>query len=134
MLKGYSVAFFLFAVAGAACGHSYSETSTPSTTGGTAPRATVHQEAVNSIASARCKREERCDNIGPNKHYVSADGCMTQLRGEGMNELNSSSCPNGIDSAQLDKCLADIHGERCENALDALSRLSSCSTGSLCAH
>jgi hypothetical protein len=120
------------AVAVAACGHEYSESSTTTTTAA-AQTALPYQQAIDRIAGARCQRELRCDNVGANKHYVSFDGCTTQLRGEGMNELTTTECPRGLDTFQVNKCVADIQAERCENLLDTISRVSSCRTGSLCA-
>jgi hypothetical protein len=128
----HSIALFVFAAATVvACGHEYSETSSTTTTGAVAS-SPVNQQAIDAIAATRCAREARCDNVGAGKHYVSRQGCMTQLRGEGMNDLTTTACPHGLDNAQLDKCLADIRGERCENVLDTIARLSSCSRSSLC--
>jgi hypothetical protein len=120
----------LAATAASACGHEYSETSTTTTTA--ARSRPANGDAIDAIANARCERESRCDNVGPGKRYVSREGCLTQLRGEGMNDLTPVECPHGVDSPQLDKCLADVRGERCENVLDTIARLSNCSTGSLC--
>ena len=131
MTKKHSIAFLLSIAAVAACGHSYSETGATTTTAAR-PSAPANQESIEAITSARCEREARCDNVGANRHYVSSEGCMTQLRGEAMNQLTTSTCPNGIDKAQLSKCLADIRGERCENLLDTLDRQATCTTSSLC--
>jgi len=122
---------FALAIAVVACGHSYSETGATSTTAAQ-PSGPVNQRAIDAITGARCEREVRCDNVGANRHYVSREGCMTQLRGEAMNSLTTSACPNGIDRAQLDRCLADVRGERCENVLDSLDRITNCSTNALC--
>jgi hypothetical protein len=135
MSKGHSARLGLaaLAVVAAACGHEYSEADTTTTTAAT-QNAPASQRAIDAITAARCQREARCDNIGANRHYVNRTGCMTQLRGEEMNQLTTSACPNGIDNAQLDRCLADIRGEHCENALDTIERISTCSTGALCPH
>jgi hypothetical protein len=127
----HSIALFVAGAAMAvACGHEYSETSYTTTTGAIASRP-VHQEAIDAIAATRCSREARCDNVGAGRHYGSRQGCMTQLRGESISDLTTAACPH-LDNAQLDKCLADIRGERCENVLDTIARLSSCSRSSLC--
>ncbi|MGO8994592.1 MAG: DUF6184 family natural product biosynthesis lipoprotein [Polyangiaceae bacterium] len=119
---------FIAAVAVAACGRSYTET----TTAAVVPSAPVTGRAIDAIASERCQREARCENIGANRHYVSLGGCTTELRGEVMNQLTTATCPNGVNSAQLEKCLAGVRGQRCENALDALDRQTLCATTSLC--
>jgi hypothetical protein len=126
----FSVPFAL-GVAVAACGHSYSQASAPTTTS-TAVSAPASEKAVERISAARCDREMRCGNVGAGKSYVSPEGCTTEVKGKTMNDLTTSACPRGIDEMQLDKCLADIKGERCENVLDALSRLANCRTGALC--
>jgi hypothetical protein len=133
MTKAHSTALVsvLAAALVAACGHSYSQTSSTTTTAAR-PSAPVHPRAIDALASARCEREARCDNIGPNRRYVSRDGCMTQLKGEEMNALTASSCPSGIDQPQLDRCVAEVRGERCENILDSIDRLANCNTNSLC--
>lgn len=128
----FSVPFAL-GIAVAACGHSYSQAGAPTTTTGSpAASAPASDKAVERISSARCDREMRCGNVGAGKSYVNQDGCLTEVKGKTMNDLTNSACPRGIDTMQLDKCLADIKGERCENVLDALSRLSNCRTGALC--
>ncbi|MFI5302308.1 MAG: DUF6184 family natural product biosynthesis lipoprotein [Polyangiales bacterium] len=133
MRRGPSVLLFL-AVVTAACGHEYSESGTTTVTAGTPtdPASAHTARAIDEIAAARCQREARCDNVGANRHYVGNDACFTQLKGEGMNELTASACPHGLDGSQLNKCLADIRAEHCENLLDTIGRLSSCSTSSLC--
>jgi len=128
-----SYRFLALAFAGSitaiACGEQYAEQSTTTTTAAAAP---VHGGEIETIASARCAREARCDNVGAGKRYVSREGCLTELRGGEMNELTTTSCPRGVDQRALDKCLGDINGERCENAFDSFNRLNSCAKDSLC--
>jgi hypothetical protein len=134
MTRSLTIAFALATATTAAvagCGHSYSETGSTSTTAAQ-PNGPVDQRAIDAMTGARCEREARCDNVGANRHYVSREGCITQLRGEAMNSLTTSACPNGIDRAHLDRCLADVRGERCENVLDSLDRIANCSTNALC--
>ncbi len=112
------------------CAHTNGSSSTTTTA---APQdRPVSEKAVESLASARCDREATCDNVGVGKSYASREACMSNVRGKGQNDLTAASCPKGIDQAQLDKCLAEIKGERCGNPLDSLSRLNACRTGAIC--
>jgi hypothetical protein len=133
MHKSYPIVFSLLSIAAVACGHEYSESGATTTTAARAGTPT-NDRAIDAITNARCEREARCNNVGQNKTYVSNEGCLTQLRGEAMNSLTASSCPQGINGPQLDKCLADVRGERCENVLDTIGRLANCNTTALCSH
>jgi hypothetical protein len=130
--RNRAIALFLLSGLAVACGHEYAEVGATSTTSAAQPSKPVSAEAVDAIAGTRCRREMRCDNVGAARRYVSYDGCTTEIRGDAMNHLTTHACPNGIDSAQLDKCLADIRGERCSNVLDTIDRVTTCSTSSLC--
>ncbi len=57
---------------------------------------------------------------------------MEKLHADNENDLTNANCPNGISRPALDKCLADIRGERCDHPLDTLSRLNSCAKATLC--
>ena len=124
-----------FAIVGGlvACGHEYTEVGTTRVTSAVvAPSPPVDPQEIDAIALTRCKREARCENIGAGRHFGSYEGCAAELRGEAMNKLTTYACPKGIDVVQLDKCLADIRGERCSNLIDTLDRVTACSTSSLC--
>jgi len=122
----------------AACDHqdTTGSTITPATTtrttSGSTLAAPVDGHAIDELAAARCDREQTCNNVGNNKSYATRDVCVQKLRADGQNDLTNGSCPNGISRLALDKCLADIRGERCDHPLDTLSRLNSCARASLC--
>jgi hypothetical protein len=94
--------------------------------------APVSPRAVEEIASARCDREQTCNNIGADKTYATRDVCVGKLRADNQNDLTNASCPNGLSRPGLDKCLADIRGERCDHPLDTLARLNACTRSSIC--
>jgi hypothetical protein len=102
----------------------------PGTT--TTSAAAPMQSAVNDLATARCDREELCNNVGAGKKYGTRDACVNEMRAKGNADLQASACPNGVDPQQLDKCLAEVRGERCGNALDTISRLTACRTSTIC--
>jgi hypothetical protein len=129
--RSRAIALFFLSGLAVACGHEYAEVGATTTTSAR-PSEPVSGEAVDAIAGTRCRREMRCDNVGAGRRYVSYDGCTTEMRGVAMNHLTTHACPHGIDAAQLDKCLADLRGERCSNVLDTIDRVTACSTSSLC--
>ena len=117
-----------------ACAHEQDNRSpaTTTTTTGARSNAPISQSVIDAIASARCDREVTCNNVGTDKKWSNRQACISEVRGKQLNELTEASCPKGVDQTQYDKCLADIKGERCENALDTLSRLAACRTSALC--
>jgi hypothetical protein len=87
--------------------------------------------AVSSIATARCDRELRCKNIGPNEKYLSTSECVAKLQNDKRTDINAQDCPAVSDKA-LTSCLQSIRDEDCNNPLDAVSRLTACRSGNLC--
>jgi len=88
--------------------------------------------ALSSIATARCDRELRCKNVGPNEKYLSTSECVAKLQNDKRSDVNAQDCPNGISDKSLTSCLSAIRDEDCGNPLDAISRLTACRSGSLC--
>jgi hypothetical protein len=130
-LTAVSLGAFLFV----ACNHN-DAVDQPVTTGGVystpSAAAPVSPRAADEIAAARCDREQSCNNVGADRKYSTHDVCVAQLRAENQNDLTNASCPNGISSRAVEKCLADIRGEQCDHPLDTLERLRACARSSLC--
>ena len=114
-----------------ACSHDNAEPNTP---GATSVQRTDADTAIDQIANARCDREVACNNVGGDKGYASRSACMDAMRAKGKDELRVTNCPGGVVQDQLNRCVADVRGERCSNPLDTLSRLESCATGTLCSN
>lgn len=87
---------------------------------------------INELSEARCDREVRCGGVGSGKTYETRDQCIADLNHEGYEDLDADACPRGIDRRELDKCLSEIHGERCGAPLDTLERLVACRSAALC--
>ena len=87
---------------------------------------------INQLSEARCDREVRCGGIGPDKTYETRDQCIADLNHDGYDDLDADACPRGIDQRELDKCLSEIHAERCGAPLDTLERLVACRSAALC--
>jgi hypothetical protein len=94
--------------------------------------ATEGGSAIESIAEARCARDSRCDNIGPDKRYSSMEDCITRVREDWRSELDARSCPQGIVDEQLDECLSAVRGEECSSPFDTLERVTECTQGQIC--
>jgi hypothetical protein len=105
----------------------------PAETALAAPAATLDtQSASESIAEARCAREDRCTNVGADKKYSSLQDCMTRVREDWKDDLNARQCPAGTNQAQLNECLNAIRQEECSNPFDTLSRVAECTAGQIC--
>lgn len=88
--------------------------------------------AVDSIVQARCDREARCNNIGPDRTFASNEACSSRVRAEWRDELNLAECPGGIDSKELNECLQEIRNDDCNNPFDTLGRIVACRSSDLC--
>jgi hypothetical protein len=95
-------------------------------------RATEGGSAVESISEARCARESRCDNIGPDKTFSSMEDCADRVREDWREELDARACPQGIDDGQLDECLNAVRAEECSSPFDTLERVSECTQSQIC--
>jgi hypothetical protein len=102
----------------------------PSVANATPANAT--RSAAESIALSRCQREQTCNNVGDDKKYSSASDCLTRIRNDWKDDLNARECPNGVNQAQLDECLAKIRNEECGSPFDTLSRVTECTAGQIC--
>jgi hypothetical protein len=105
------------------------ETAPVATTNTASPSAASAQE---SIAEARCAREQGCGNVGENKKYSSREDCLSRIRADWKDDLNARECPNGVNRSQLDECLTAIKGEDCGNPFDTLSRVAACTKNQIC--
>lgn len=120
--------FTLVGMATVSCGNAHANSPDPVPSG---PEARL-KSATDDIVSARCSREERCNNVGDGKTYQDHEACTSKLEGSTASDLNLKDCEHGIDHAKLDTCLSKIKGEDCGNPIDTLSRLAACRTGELC--
>jgi hypothetical protein len=95
--------------------------------------APVDPGVVDRLASARCDREQACDNVGDGKRYASRHVCMEQQKGSIANDLNSYQCPRGIDGPAVQECLSAIAGEECgAHPVEAITRIDRCRNATMC--
>lgn len=88
--------------------------------------------AAESIADARCNREQKCNNIGADKKYSSVTDCLARIRNDWKDDLNARECPGGINRKELNECLTAIRDEDCGNPFDSLGRVTACTAGQIC--
>lgn len=88
--------------------------------------------AVQSIMQARCAREQRCNNIGPDREYASQQACLTRVEADWNNELSARECPGGVNQSELNECLEEIRNDDCNNPIDTLGRFAACRQSDLC--
>ena len=88
--------------------------------------------AVLSVATARCDRELKCKNIGPNEKYASTDDCIDTLQKDKVPGVNAKDCPGGVSEKDLTACLQAIRDENCGKSLDSVSQHSACRASALC--
>jgi hypothetical protein len=117
-----------------ACGSSNNKgAAVPNTsTGVTAPQQSADMKVVDQIATARCRHEQTCNNVGPGRHYESMNTCLDQMRGGTADELNAYNCPRGISSPALNHCVSSIENAQCGNLWDQLATSSDCRSQDLC--
>lgn len=95
-------------------------------------RSEAGTNAANAITAARCEREQKCDNLGSGKKYASMAECNTKLGEDLADDFNSDDCPGGIDSKELNECLAEIKNHDCKNPLDKLESAIACRESDIC--
>jgi len=88
--------------------------------------------SIAKIAAARCDREMRCGNVGPNEKYPSRSECVAKVQADKRDDIKGDECTLGISSTGLNDCLKAIRDEDCGNPLDAVARLNACRTGNIC--
>jgi hypothetical protein len=86
--------------------------------------------AADDLADARCDREQRCMEIGPEKKYSNRDHCLSVMRKEARESLGE--CHRGVDEGDVRQCLATIKDEDCGASLGSLSELKQCGMDDMC--
>ena len=92
----------------------------------------TQQGAPQLIAQARCEREQRCGNVGPDKTYASQSACVERVRADWAEDLNARECPEGIVQDELAECLEEIRNEDCSSPFDTLGRITACRASDIC--
>ena len=112
-----------------ACNHNDTPAKGVTTTGA---GVVANDEAVNKVVAARCDRAKACNQLGKDEKYADEAACKRELGHDLQADLRPNECPRGIRQEKLSNCLQEIQNEKCGNAIDKISRLTTCRTGSLC--
>jgi Family of unknown function (DUF6184) len=83
-----------------------------------------------SIASARCDRAQRCNQIGPAQRYSDRGHCMNVMRADARQMLGQ--CPRGVDEPDVRECLTEISNQDCRSVVDDLEERIACRSDDLC--
>jgi hypothetical protein len=93
---------------------------------------TMTQRAIEAITSARCEREARCKNIGPDASYATMAACKTEVRNEWKDDLDAMECGGLVDREEIEGCLHEIRNENCSNPIQTLGRMGACQSKIVC--
>jgi hypothetical protein len=128
-MKALATSAALLCVA-AACGN---EASTPyGVTYPTSAGFVSNERAIQDLSKTRCDREKNCNNLGPGRKFDSYDTCAREVEKDARATIRAEVCPYGISDNDLSICLRDVRNERCDNPLDTVARITTCSRSNLC--
>jgi Family of unknown function (DUF6184) len=122
-----------------AVGCAHDQSTPPAAVGGTqAPEAVTSAQndadrrVVDQLSQAQCSHEQKCDDVGPGKKYVSVDACTDEARGSLNSNINAYSCARGVDQDALNRCLSSVNDESCSISLGSLFSRNECAAGTIC--
>ena len=84
------------------------------------------------IAQARCEQMQRCQNIGTDKKYGDMSSCLSTVRSDWAEDLNTFECAGGFDHKELNECLSEIRTEGCDNPIAKLGSFVACRPSDIC--
>jgi len=113
-----------------ACSQDKAPPLTPAAGTAAQPQRATAEQAMDAIANARCNREQRCGNIGPDKQYSSREHCMTAA----LSDLRESlaDCQAGVDENDVRQCAGEIETQGCSGPFEGLETFIACKTDDLC--
>jgi hypothetical protein len=117
-----------------ACKKDERATTTTTTSATTESGNIRHMTAAARISGARCDREDVCDPFGEGKRFASRTDCDHGEYGRAQSELPASACANGVDDAQLGRCLESLKKQDCALLGSKLESIDDCTPSALCMH
>jgi len=91
----------------------------------------TYLELSESVAAARCEREERCGNIGPHGDFPTREECIRKPASRRLDGVNLQAC-SVVSQQRVDSCVAAIRQEACGVELNTATRLPACRSSNLC--
>ena len=86
--------------------------------------------ALNTLATARCAREQHCERVGKGKTYRDLDTCERTALQAHANDVALMQCKGPIDSKRLDACADKLEKMPCDREEVAASEI--CGSAKLC--
>jgi hypothetical protein len=90
------------------------------------------QRSTTLIATARCEREAKCNNVGERGEYVTQEDCVVSLEPATRGELDERDCPSGISEVELRECTDEIKQTDCDSPVQSIDLVTECSNEELC--
>lgn len=90
------------------------------------------QRSTTLIATARCEREVKCNNVGAEGKYVTQEDCVVSLEPATRGELDSRDCPPGVSEVELKECTEEIKQTDCDRPVQNIDLIAECSNEELC--
>jgi hypothetical protein len=112
------------AIALAACEHEDAQVNSRFATT-TAAVIVANDAAVLDVAKARCRRADECNRLGSGHKYADRDQC-TEAYANQAGDTRILTCPNGVDKARLNKCLAELADQVCDAHMGPVAAMPDC--------
>jgi hypothetical protein len=90
------------------------------------------QRSTTLIATARCEREVKCNNVGESGEYVTQEDCVVRLEPATRGELDKRDCPSGISEVELRQCTDEIKQMGCDRPVQSIDLVTECGNEELC--
>jgi len=90
------------------------------------------QRSSTLIATARCEREVKCNNVGGEGKYVTQEDCVVSLEPATRGELDNRDCAAGIAEVELKECTDEIKETDCDSPVQNIELITECSNEELC--
>jgi hypothetical protein len=91
-----------------------------------------NQKSSTLIATARCEREVKCNNVGEEGKYVTQEDCVVSLEPATRGELDKRDCPGGVSEIELRQCTDEIKQTDCDSPFQNIELVTECSNEELC--
>jgi len=96
------------------------------------PSGISNGDAIERIATERCNRELSCDQIGPERLWLTMADCRRDVRRDTRDYLDSDGCDHGVDAYGLASCVDSIRNARCDDQGQNVPGLVECRAAKLC--
>jgi hypothetical protein len=98
------------------------------------PTPTDDAIAIEVVATTMCDRAVECAQLDSGPEYDSTDACLKQAREAATDNLHGKGtpCSSAVQTAPLNRCLADLANRPCPDRGQAIASVPSCEAAKLC--